>query len=120
MKSKLLLGCVLVAGLAAACGGDDGDDSGNPADGTCTDTYANYAEPFFKTNCNSCHNAAGFKTLGGGEIQLDTQALVVEHKQHVIEHAVELKAPIMPFGSTTGLPEAERQRLKKWYDCGAK
>jgi uncharacterized membrane protein len=121
MKSKLLLGCVLVAGLAAACGEDDGDDGATDAGGggDCTDTYANYAQAFFKDKCNTCHDAAGFKTLGGGEVQLDTQALVVQHKTHVIEHAVELKPAIMPFG-TQGLPEPERMRLKKWYDCGAK
>jgi mono/diheme cytochrome c family protein len=121
MKSKRFgfgLACVLAAGLAAACGGDDGGgDDVDPA--TCTDTYELYAKGFFATNCNSCHAAAVYKASGGGEIQLDSLALVKEHKEHVIEHSVELEMPIMPY-LTQGLPEADRQRLKKWYDCGAK
>lgn len=118
MKSKLLLGCVLVAGLAAACGGDDGEDASS--DPTCTDTYANYAQAFFAQQCNTCHSAAAFKQVGGGEIQLDSLALVRDHKSHVIEHAVDLKVPVMPQTMPNGLPEADRLRLKKWYDCGAK
>jgi hypothetical protein len=38
--------------------------------------------------------------------------------EEIIEHAVELAAPIMPLGSM-GRPQAERDRLKKWLDCGA-
>jgi mono/diheme cytochrome c family protein len=118
MKSKRFgfgLACVLAAGLAAACGGDSGGED----TASCTDTYDSYAKGFFATNCNSCHSAATFKASGGGEIQLDSLALVKEHEEHVLEHAVELEMPIMPY-LTQGLPEADRQRLKKWYECGAK
>ena len=115
-----VLGCVLVAGLAAACGGDDGGDSKDmePVTG-CTDTYNNYAKAFFDTNCNTCHSTAAYVALKA-MYALDSLAAVRQHEDHVIEHAVELKPPVMPQNLPQGLPEPERLRLKKWYDCGAK
>jgi uncharacterized membrane protein len=110
---------VLVVGMAAACGGDDGGDDKNmePVTG-CTDTYNNYAKAFFDTNCNLCHSTAAYMALKA-MYALDSLAAVREHEEHIIEHAVKLEAPIMPQ-NTQGLPEAERTRLKKWFDCGAK
>jgi uncharacterized membrane protein len=117
MKSKLLVGVVAV-GLAAACGGDDGGGDDTPPASECVDTYNNYAKAFFATNCNTCHSTATFMALNA-MYALDSLALVREHEEHVIEHAVELEEPKMPQ-NTQGLPEAERNRLKKWYACGAK
>lgn len=125
MLNRVVLGCVLAAGLAAACGGDDGDDTGGGGDGgtppatECTDTYNNYAKSFFATNCNACHSTAAYMTLGA-KYALDSLAAVKEHEDHVIEHAVDLKIPVMPQTMPMGLPQAERTRLKQWYDCGAK
>lgn len=114
--------------LAGACGDDGGDEPNTPVNDASTgvgadsgncgmDTYQNYAMSFFSTNCTVCHGANA--AMLGDNVRLDSLALVKQHKEHVIEHAVELMPPIMPSGSTTGLPEAERLRLKAWYDCGA-
>jgi hypothetical protein len=55
----------------------------------------------------------------GDNVRLDSLAGIVEYKPHVIEHAVNLVEPIMPSG-TQGLPAADRERLKKWLNCGPK
>jgi cytochrome c5 len=119
MSRSIKFSCVLIAALAfAACGDDgDGDTGGNDAGTACTpDTYANYGMAFFKTNCTLCHSAA----LDMSEmmnVKLDTLPGIKASKDHIIKHAVKLEMPIMP--QTGALPEAERLRLEKWLNCGA-
>jgi cytochrome c5 len=113
----------LIAALSLAACGDGGDDDLGATTGSndagitaCgTDTYANYGQKFFTDNCTTCHGAQA--ALLGDNVKLDTLAGIKEHKPHIIEHAVELKEPIMPSGGK-GLPAAERERLKKWLNCG--
>lgn len=126
MSRSFKFSCILIAALSFAACGDDGDDTGggaNPAAGgdagagACTaDTYANYGNKFFMTNCTVCHSAA-FDMSMKMDTKLDTQAGVQAAKARIIEHAVNLVAPIMP--QTGALPQADRDRLKKWLDCGA-
>jgi uncharacterized membrane protein len=111
MIKRVLLGCVVVAGLAAACG-DDGDGGGGENCGV--ETYKNYIQPLFTTNCIVCHSAVP----AGNTVQLHTLALVKEHEEHVIEHAVELEAPSMPY-MLPALPQADRDKIENWYACGA-
>src|SRR5262245_5360312 len=103
---------VIAASTFAACRDDGTDDSASPAGGTnCTpDSYTNYYATFFMTNCTVCHGAQA-ATLGDG-VKLDNLPDIKTHKQHIIEHAVDLVPPIMPSG-TPGLPAADRERLKK-------
>lgn len=115
---------VLFAALSLAACGDDGDDGAtntNDAGGIsaagCTDTYANFGQQFLtEKTCTTCHGATTAMTLGDN-VRLDTLDGVKMHKPHIIEHAVDLKEPIMPSGST-GMPAADRERLKKWLECG--
>jgi cytochrome c5 len=125
MSRSSRFSCVLIAALALAACGDDGDgdtgattggnDAGISAAG-CTDTYANFGQKFLMDKtCTTCHGAQA-ATLGDN-VRLDTLDGVKTHKPHIIEHAVDLKEPIMPSG-TMGMPAADRERLKKWLDCG--
>jgi cytochrome c5 len=127
MSRSFKFSCILIAALSFAACGDDGDDTGggsttNPAGGgdagaVCTvDTYANYGNKFFMTNCTVCHSAA-FDMSKTMNVKLDTQAGVQASKAGILQHAVQLMAPIMPM--TGALPQADRDRLKKWLDCGA-
>ncbi|HEX6244425.1 MAG TPA: cytochrome c [Polyangiales bacterium] len=125
MVKRVMLGCVLAAGLAAAaCGGDDGGDDVGGSDaggsgGNCSDTYNSYIKARFAAtdaNCGVCHGA--MPVGDGNTLSLDTYAEVKAEKDHIIAHVVNLEMPIMPMGST-GLPKADRDRIKAWFDCGA-
>lgn len=126
MSRSIKISYVLFAALSlAACGDDDGGDA--PATNTndagavsaagCTDTYANFGQKFLMdSTCTTCHGATTAMALGNN-VRLDTLDGVKEHKPHIIEHAVNLVEPIMP-SNTKGLPAADRERLKKWLECG--
>jgi hypothetical protein len=121
MDRKTLLRYIVAAALAvAACGDDDGDgdDTGGGADsGTCGGlTYNGFAKALIDTNCVGCHGPA---TAAMAEnVRLDTLASVKTNSEHIIEHAVELVEPAMPKGLPP-LPEAQRQQLRQWLECGA-
>jgi hypothetical protein len=108
------------AALADAGRSDGGTAEGGTADagaGGCgTDTYANWGQAFFMMHCLGCHGTTAMFT--GDGVRLDSVANIRMHTEHIIEHAVELEAPIMPLG-TMGRPQAERDRLEKWLNCGA-
>jgi uncharacterized membrane protein len=114
MIKRVLLGCVVVASLAAACGGDDGGDEGGGGTNCGVETYTNFIQPLFNTNCIACHAA----TPVGNTVRLDSLASVKEHEHHVIEHAVELEAPSMPY-MLPPLPQTDRDKIENWYACGA-
>ena len=121
MRKSIIFPAALAATLAfAACGDDpESDDTTGGADAgaSCTtDTYLVYAQPFFKTNCTICHSAA-LDMSADKNVKLDTLEGIKASKEHILMHAVNLEAPIMPM--TGALPAAERERLKKWLNCGA-
>lgn len=118
MSRSIIFSGLFVAAIGlAACGdsGDGGDGEPSGDAGCGTDTYANYAQAYLTTNCTAACHGANAATLGDNA-RFDTLDGVKTHKTHIMERAVELKMPIMPSGST-GLPAAERERLKKWLDC---
>jgi cytochrome c5 len=125
MSRSFKFSCILIAALAFAACGDGGDDgsgsttnpAGADAGGVCTtDNYAMYGKTFFMTNCVACHNAS-LDMSKMMNVKLDTQAGVQAAKAAIIQRAVQLVPPIMPMAGA--LPPMDRERLKKWLDCGA-
>ncbi len=63
--------------------------------------------------CVMCHN----EQLASKSMQLHTPALIAQHAQQVYQQAVVLKA--MPLNNATGITDAERALLARWYSQGA-
>jgi uncharacterized membrane protein len=107
---------VLATGaLALALGGCFDEDEMEPDAGNCAElTYANFGKALIESKCVGCH--AGTAPAGG--IRLDTVAEVRNHSSHIIEHAVELNPPAMPYMQAP-LPLADRDKLEQWLVCGA-
>lgn len=106
------LSCMLVLALAtAACDDDElGDDAGD-----CSElTYANFGKALIDSKCVGCHSG----TAAAGGVRLDTLASIKQFTPHIIEHAVELNPPAMPYMQAP-LPLADRDKLERWLDCGA-
>jgi len=66
-----------------------------------------------EARCTACHNAQ----VQPKNVALHTQALLQRHAQAVYQQAVVLK--LMPLNNATGLTEAERQLLRRWFEAGA-
>jgi uncharacterized membrane protein len=64
--------------------------------------------------CQMCHNAA-FNNKG---VRLDTPDLIAAHAQQVYQQAVVLK--LMPLNNATGITDAERAVLGRWFEAGAR
>jgi uncharacterized membrane protein len=64
--------------------------------------------------CLLCHNAQGTSK----NIALHTPALVRQHAQAVYQQVVVLK--LMPMNNATGITEAERDLIRRWFEAGAK
>jgi uncharacterized membrane protein len=112
MNKKILFPCILVLSLASAC---DDPEVGTDDAGTCSEvTYANFGKALLDSKCVSCHSAS----VASGGIRLDTLDDIKMHADHIIEHAVDLQPPAMPYNQAP-LPQADRDKLKAWLDCGA-
>jgi cytochrome c5 len=126
MSRNLKFSFVLIAALAfAACGDDSGDEGTTPGagdagtgSGACasTDTYANYGKALIDTNCAICHNAS-LDSSPMMNVKLHTLEGIRAAKSRIIDHAVDLKPPMMPQAGP--LPQADRTRLKAWLNCNA-
>jgi mono/diheme cytochrome c family protein len=121
MLGKILTRCTMAAALALighgllACG-DDGDGGGGGANcSASTLTYANFAQPLFTQNCIACHGAVPI----GNQVKLDSLASVKAASEEIIEHAVELEPPAMPYMPAAPLPVETRNNLRTWLECGA-
>jgi mono/diheme cytochrome c family protein len=119
MVGKILGRCTVAVALALvgygmiACG-DDGGSAG-PDCSTSTLTYSNYGQALVNQHCIACHGAMPV----GNTTKLDTLAAIQAESHEIIERAVELsEMPTMPY-LLPALPEAERQKLGQWLDCGA-
>jgi uncharacterized membrane protein len=64
--------------------------------------------------CLLCHNAQ----VTSKNIALHTPALVRQHAQAVYQQVVVLK--LMPMNNATGITEAERDLIRRWFEAGAK
>jgi uncharacterized membrane protein len=65
-----------------------------------------------EARCVACHN----EQVSNKGVQLHTAALISEHAQKIHQQAVLLKA--MPINNATGITEAERALLKRWFEAG--
>ncbi len=61
--------------------------------------------------CVLCHNAQ----LANKGVMLHTPELIQSHAQQIYQQAVVLKA--MPMNNATGITDAERAVLKRWYEA---
>jgi uncharacterized membrane protein len=63
--------------------------------------------------CVVCHNA----TLANKNVRLDSAGEIQAHAQQLYQQAVVLK--LMPMSNATGITDAERAALGRWYEAGA-
>jgi uncharacterized membrane protein len=63
--------------------------------------------------CTVCHNAA----VANKAIALHTPELIARHSQAIHQQTVVLK--VMPMNNTTGITDAERGLLARWFAAGA-
>ncbi len=64
--------------------------------------------------CAMCHGAQ----LQMKNVRLDSAALLKQHAQAVYQQAVVTK--VMPMNNATGITEAERTLIGRWFEAGAK
>ncbi len=63
--------------------------------------------------CAMCHNAA----LAQKGVRLDSPEAIQAHAQQAYQQAVVLK--LMPLNNATGITDAERDALRRWFEAGA-
>lgn len=84
--------------------GSTGGGTGSTDAGVCTtDTWSSWAQNFFNTRCNSCHQHTGEFT----------QAYVLSRKTSISSR---INSGNMPQGSS--LSAADKQRILKYLSCG--
>lgn len=110
-----IVGVVLLGGIALALMPAQPSPTERAAATAVATGPAGYAEvrAILDQRCVACHNA-GLQQKG---VALHTDALVRRHAQDVFQQAVVLKA--MPFNNATGITDAERDTLRRWYEAGA-
>jgi uncharacterized membrane protein len=83
-------------------------------------SFANI-HPIIQKHCAQCHSATpsnkDFPEAPKG-VMFDTPDEIHLHAKRIEQQAVLSK--IMPLGNTTGMTDAERQRLGAWIEAGAK
>jgi uncharacterized membrane protein len=62
--------------------------------------------------CVLCHNAQ----VQNKGVALNSAALIQQHAQQMYQQVVVLKA--MPFNNATGITDAERDLIRRWYEGG--
>ncbi len=67
-------------------------------------------ESVMAQRCLTCHNAQ----VQQKNVALHTPALVQQHAQQIYQQAVVLR--LMPMNNATGITEAERALLKRWFE----
>jgi len=63
--------------------------------------------------CQMCHNA----DLASKNVRLDSPEAIASHAQQVYQQAVVLK--LMPMNNATGITDAERALIGRWFEAGA-
>jgi len=64
--------------------------------------------------CVQCHNAQ----VQQKNVALHTPALIQQHARQVYQQTVVLR--LMPMNNSTGITEAERALIKRWFETGAR
>ena len=67
----------------------------------------------FAQRCHSCHGAQ----VQMKNVRFDTAEGVKQHALGIYQQAVVTKQ--MPMNNATGITEAERALIKRWYEAGA-
>ncbi|MDO9402915.1 MAG: urate hydroxylase PuuD [Polaromonas sp.] len=70
-------------------------------------------QPVLEQRCYLCHGAQ----LQMKNIRLDSPALVKQHAAAIYQQAAVMKT--MPMNNASGMTDAERQLVKKWFEGGA-
>jgi uncharacterized membrane protein len=96
----------LVAGLAPA------PQAGAPAAAAGPVTLVD-VKAIVDQRCVLCHNAQ----VQQKNVALHTAALIRQHAQQMYQQAVVLRQ--MPMNNATGITDAERGVLRRWYEAGA-
>lgn len=110
-----IAGVVLLCGLVVALMPARPSASEAAAVAAAATGPAGYAEvrSILDQRCVACHNAE----LHQKNVALHTAPLVQQHAQNVFQQAVVLKA--MPLNNATGITDAERETIRRWYEGGA-
>lgn len=88
-----------------------------PPQGTPS-SYADFAQPFMASYCQSCHGSESRDRLGApGDFIFDTQEQVVRHKERIYIRAAGSNDSMPPGPDDP--PRAERDKLADWLACGA-
>lgn len=93
------------SGTGSASGGSTSTTTGSASGpSTCTaDTYSNFAQGLFTTECVSCHS--NMSTYAG--IQSQSAAIQSQVSQNM-----------MPLAPAPPLSDSDKQRLLTWFSCG--
>jgi uncharacterized membrane protein len=119
-----IAGCAILLGVAVAIAPTPPQQAVNS---TASKSVAANQSDFEKVQiilaqrCVTCHAAqptqAGFAAAPAG-ILLQTPEQIHQNAEKIYRQAVQLKA--MPMGNLTGISEAERDQIGRWYEAGAK
>jgi uncharacterized membrane protein len=71
------------------------------------------AQAVIGQRCVACHNAQ----LPSKNVRLDSAEQIARHAQQIYQQAVVLKS--MPMNNATGITEAERAVIGRWFESGA-
>jgi uncharacterized membrane protein len=63
--------------------------------------------------CQMCHDAA----MPSKNVRLDSAEAIAAHAQQVYQQVVVLK--LMPLNNATGITDAERMQVRRWFEAGA-
>lgn len=75
-------------------------------------TYAS-VQPILAQRCYMCHG----EQVQMKNVRLDTPAGVTTHAQALYQQVVVTK--VMPLNNATGITDAERVQIKRWFEAGA-
>jgi len=91
-----------------------GIDAGSDAELAAPVIAFKDVQKVLEQRCYQCHGAA----LQMKNVRLDSPELVAQHAQNVYQQVVVTK--IMPMNNSTGITDAERDLIGKWFNAGAK
>jgi uncharacterized membrane protein len=104
-----IVGTLVIAGVMAWLAPKPPSAADNAAPATFQAVQAIVAE-----RCAACHNAQ----LQSKNVALHTPALIKQHALAVYQQTAVLK--LMPMNNATGITDAERSVIRRWYEAGAK